>query len=416
MRLLVYGLNYLPELTGIGKYTGEMCEWLAGRGHAVHAVCAVPYYPEWQVPEAYRRGLYRREERNGVTIHRSRLYVPAKPTTASRLVHLASFALASLPQLLRRRSFRPDVLVTVEPTLFCVPGALLAARLLDAKSLLHIQDFELDAMTGLGMGKSGGLAASAERWLMRRFAAISTISYSMVERAREKLQSDAVPVMFFPNWVDIDFVKPGPTGDAYRDRWGIAPTTKVVLYSGNIGRKQGLEVVLDAARALQAEGDIVFLFVGAGSAVDSLRATAEAMDLDNVRFFPLQPYENLPELMALADVHLVVQRRGAADAVLPSKLTTILAAGGQALITAEPHTELGKLCERHPGLGVCIEPENSQAITVSLRKMLAGVDVNDRRPNAVARAYAEQNLDKQTVLERFEADLAHLAGHGEQHV
>ncbi len=414
MRILVYGLNYLPELTGIGKYTGEMCEWLAGRGHGVHAVCAVPYYPEWQVPEAYRAGLYRTEERNGVTIHRSRLYVPARPTTATRLIHLASFAAASLPQLLRRRSFRPEVLATVEPTMFCIPGALLAARLLGAKSLLHIQDFELDAMAGLGMGRGGGAASGVERWLMRRFDAISTISYSMVERAREKLQSEG-RVLFFPNWVDIDFVRPGPSGELYRELWGIPPATKVVLYSGNMGHKQGLEIVLEAARALQGERDVVFLFVGAGSAVETLRTSAETLALGNVRFLLLQPYEKLPELMALADVHLVVQRRGAADAVLPSKLTTILAAGGNALITAEPHTELGKLCERHPGIGVCIEPEDAEAMTNALRGMLAAVDVTGRRHNAVARTYAEQNLDKERVLERFEADLQQLIESGEKH-
>ncbi|MBL8659139.1 MAG: glycosyltransferase WbuB [Rhodospirillales bacterium] len=414
MRILVYGLNYLPELTGIGKYTGEMCEWLAGRGHELDVVCAVPYYPEWQVPQAFRTGLYRSERRNGVGVHRSRLFVPAKPTTATRLIHLASFAGASLPQLLCRRSGRPDVLIAVEPTMFCVPGALLAARLFGAKCLLHVQDFELDAMAGLGMGKSGRAAAAVERWLMRRFDAISTISYSMVERAREKMCGGG-RVLFFPNWVDIDFVKPGPSGDSYRALWGISPETRVVLYSGNMGHKQGLEIVLDAAAALRGESDVVFLFVGAGSAVEMLRKKAEAMNLGNVRFYPLQPYENLPELMALADVHLVVQRRGAADAVLPSKLTTILAAGGDALITAEPHTELGKLCERHPGIGVCIEPEDSEALTRALREMVAAVDVGARRRNPVARMYAEQNLSKERVLERFEADLQQLIANGEQH-
>lgn len=416
MRLLVYGLNYLPELTGIGKYTGEMCAWLASRGHTVHAVCAVPYYPEWQVPKAYRRGLYRTEERDGVMVHRTRLYVPTKPTTTSRLLHLCSFAVASLPQLLRRRSVRADVLIAVEPTLFCAPAALMAARLFRAKSLLHIQDFELDAMTGLGMGRSGDFAATIERWLMRRFDAISTISYSMIDRAREKLQGGDPPVLFFPNWVDIDFVKPGPTGDRYRERWDIPPTTKVILYSGNLGKKQGLEIVLEAAQALQGEPDVIFLFVGAGSAVDSLKDAAEAMRLDNVRFYPLQPYEDLPELMALADIHLVVQRRGAADVVLPSKLTTILAAGGTAVITAEPETELGRLCTHHPGIAVRVAPEDGALLTGALRELLDGVDVTARRANPLARAYAEQNLSKETVLERFEDDLRRLIGKGKQDV
>lgn len=414
MRLLVYGINYLPELTGNGKYTGEMCQWLAKRGHEVRVVTAVPYYPEWRVPEAYRGRLYRIETVEGVEVHRANLFVPAAPTTPTRLLHLASFALSSLPRVLGQRSWRPDIVISVVPTLFGAPGALLTARLARAKSLLHIQDFEMDAMLGLGMGRDGGVGASIERWLMRRFSAISTISYSMVERAEAKLGSGR-KALFFPNWVDIDFVKPGPTGDLYRQLWGIPPQTKVVLYSGNMGRKQGLEIVLEAAAALKGEEDVLFILVGAGAAAENLRKAAEARALSNVRFYPLQPYEQLPELMALADVHLVVQRRGAADAFLPSKLTTILAAGGNALVTAEVHTELGRLCEKHPGIAVRVEPEDAARLTETLRGMLALVDVEHRRHNAVARAYAEQNLDKQRVLERFEADLEILLNSGAEH-
>lgn len=414
MRILVYGINYLPELTGIGKYTGELCEWLAARGHEVRAVSAVPYYPEWRVPENYRGRLWRCESRNAVVVYRSNIYVPRAPRTATRILHLASFALSSLPQLLRQRRWHPDVLINIEPTLFSAPGALLAARLLGAKSLLHIQDFELDAMSGLGMGHAGGLGAMIERWLIRRFDAVSTISYSMVERAEAK-RGDEDAVLFFPNWVDIDFVKPGRSGDLYRELWKIPREAKVVLYSGNMGTKQGLEIVLATANALREADDVVFILVGAGSAAARLKAQAEAAMLGNVRFFPLQSYENLPELMALADVHLVIQRRGAADAVLPSKLTTILAAGGQALVTAEADTELGKLCARHPGIAVRIEPEDPAALTAALRDMLALVDAGNRRHNTVARTYAEENLDKEQVLARFEADLETLIKNGMQH-
>jgi colanic acid biosynthesis glycosyl transferase WcaI len=411
VKILVYGLNYIPELSGIGKYTGELCEWLAERGHEVRVVSAVPYYPEWLVPGPYRGRWYRTEERNGVKVYRSQLYVPRRPRTLSRLLHLLSFAMLSAPQLFRHRNWRPDVVVGVEPTLFCAPAALVASRLFGAASVLHIQDFELDAMLGLGMGKLARLGTGVERWLMRRFDAVSTISYSMVEHAAAKLGNDR-EVLFFPNGVDIDFVKPGCSGDRFRELWGIPGRSKVVLYAGNMGKKQGLEIVLDTARVLKGSGDVVFVLVGAGAAAEDLRHAASAVALGNVRFFPLQPYEKLPELMALADVHLVVQRRGVADAVLPSKLTTILAAGGNALITAEADTELGRLCERHPGLTRRVDPEDAGLFADALRAMLAEVDVENRRPNRVARAYAEEHLDKERVLQRFEADLVRLVGRG----
>ena len=151
----------------------------------------------------------------------------------------------------------------------------------------------------------------------------------------------------------------------FRKRWGIAKFTRVVLYSGNMGKKQGLEIVLQAAAQLRQEPDLLFLMVGTGAAQEELVQQAEQLQLHNLRFYPLQPYEDLPALMALADIHLVIQKKGAADAVLPSKLTTILAVGGECVITAEANTELGLLCQEYPGIAKWIEPENVQVLAAA---------------------------------------------------
>ena len=175
---------------------------------------------------------------------------------------------------------------------------------------------------------------------------------------------------------------------------------KVILYSGNIGEKQGLEIVIEAARALASRTDLQFLIVGEGAGKTRLMELAQTYGLNNVRFAGLQPYEVLPSLLASADCHLVVQRRGAADAVLPSKLTNILAAGGNALITAEPETSLGQLCAAHPGIAVRVEPESWTALIEGIHATLA---MPPR--NRVATAYAAEFLDKETILERFLARL-----------
>lgn len=127
-----------------------------------------------------------------------------------------------------------------------------------------------------------------------------------------------------------------------------------------------------------------------------------ARGLKNVKFYPLQPYELLPALLRLADSHLVIQRRGAADAVLPSKLTNILAVGGNAVITADAHTELGQLCQNYPGIAICIEPE-------SVTKLITGIAETLTMPeyNKIARSYAESALDKNNVLNHF---INHLKG------
>jgi len=112
--------------------------------------------------------------------------------------------------------------------------------------------------------------------------------------------------------------------------------------------------------------------------------------------------------MALADVHLVVQKKGVADAVLPSKVTTILSAGGTALITAEAETELGLLCANYPDIACCIEPENLAVLCESLQLLLDKVDPQHRVINSVARGYAVHHLAKGAVLEKFENELIEL--------
>ena len=172
MKILLYGINYSPELTGIGKYSGEQARWLASKGHAVRVVTAPPYYPQWQVGEGYSAWRFRTEQVDGVTVVRCPLYVPRKPTALKRLLHLISFSASSCLAVLGQLRWKPDLVILVVPTLFCAPQALLLARLCGAKSVLHIQDYEVDAMFGLGLGGSPllrRLAWGVERGLLRRF-------------------------------------------------------------------------------------------------------------------------------------------------------------------------------------------------------------------------------------------------------
>ena len=404
MKILVYGINYSPELTGIGKYTGEMVEWMARQGHEVRVITAPPYYPQWQVGEKYSAWRYRREQ-GAATVWRCPLYVPKQPSTLKRLMHLGSFALSSFFPLMAQRRWKPDRIIGVVPTLFCTPGMRLLAKLSGARTLLHIQDYEVDAMLGLGMagGKSGKvarLAAAFERSGLQNVDNVSTISRSMMNKAREKGVAEQ-KVIFFPNWSEVARFRDVDAAEvaALRATLGLEDAHKIILYSGNIGEKQGLENVIAAADALR-DRPWTFVIVGQGGGKARLEKLAAEKQLDNVKFFPLQPYEALPALLKMADCHLVIQKRGAADAVLPSKLTNILAVGGNAVITAEADTELGQLCTSLPGIAVCVEPEHVPALVTGIEQALALPKVND-----IAREYAERTLEKESVLSQFIADI-----------
>jgi colanic acid biosynthesis glycosyl transferase WcaI len=412
MKLLIYSLNYTPELTGIGKYNGEMSGWLVNNKADVQVISAKPYYPEWEVHPDYSDFGYKTSVESDVLVTRCPLYVPAKPTALKRIVHLASFALTSalaLTTKLFSSKTRPDVLFVVQPTLFITPVALLFAKLVGAKTVLHIQDYEVDAMFGLGLANEGSLlsriAYGVETWLMRRFDVVSTISFSMMEKAKQK-GVNADQMLFFPNWADTDFVTPDVDGSSIRNEWGLASSDKVVLYAGNMGAKQGLEMVLEAASQYQAEinqaaGAVKFVFVGAGAHVDALKQMAQDLQLDNVIFKPLQAWEDVPAMLVMADVHLVVQKKGAADAVLPSKLTNILSAGGRSVVTAEVDTELGQIEANYPGIYTLAAPENLDAFIAALDTELNKIDQNDESHNVIARNYAESNLNKDAILSKF---------------
>ena len=412
MKILLYGINFSPELTGIGKYTGEMAAWLAEQGHDVRVVTAPPYYPEWKLGQGFSN-LWSCHDDACLRVYRCPLWVPAKPSGIKRLLHLASFALASLPVMLQQVVWRPDVVWVVEPPLFCAPLALLVARLSRASAWLHIQDYEVDAAFDLGLVKGTQVrrcVERAERWLMQRFDAVSTISQRMLARAQAKGVM-ASALRFFPNWVDLSpfALLPDDAVAAYRRELGIADSAVVVLYSGNMGGKQGLEILADVARLCAANPNMVFVFCGDGAGRADL--VARCTGLNNVRWLSLQPVERLPALLNMADIHLLPQRADAADLVMPSKLTGMLASARPVVATANAGTELYGVVNgsgvKSQVCGLTVPPGDAEAFAGAIKRLAADEALRDRLGKA-GHAYAQQHLDKEGVLRQFEADLKAL--------
>jgi colanic acid biosynthesis glycosyl transferase WcaI len=403
LRILIYGLNYAPELTGIGKYTGEMAEWLASRGHDVHVVTAPPYYPAWFVRDEYRNPRYRTEYLPGhPVVYRTPLYVPAEPTGIKRVLHLVSFMLGSIPVMLREIFWEPDVVFTVEPTFFGAPLALFVARVSGAMSWLHIQDFEVDAAFDLGLLPSGGLlqtvALSLEEAFTGAFSAVSSISTKMVDRLDAKgIPSDRT--ILFPNWVDIEEIYPlPPEKNNFKAELGLEGKI-ILLYSGNMGNKQGLELLAPLAMFFGSDPRIHFLFCGDGTFRPHLEK--QTSHLPNVTFLPLQPLERLNDLLNTADIHLLPQRPGAADLVMPSKLTGMLSSGRPVIALASPGTQVAKVVE---GRGLVVLPDDEVALHLAVKQLVDDEPLRHKFGKA-ARCYAVRRLGREEVLNCFERDL-----------
>lgn len=406
MRLLVLGLNYAPEPVGIGPFTAGLAEGMAARGHQVTVVAGQPYYPQWRpYPEQAAHAEARCE--NGVSVIRVPHYIPETPSLAGRLRHYLTFAQGARAPMRAAARASPDLVLTVAPALFAVPVARAAARLAGVPLWVHLQDFEADAMFATGILGRAPLAERAalalERSLLLPADRVSTISPQMCARLLEKgVPADAV--FELRNWSTLAEAGSGD-GSAYRREWQLGDR-HVALYSGNIARKQGIEIVIDAARCLRHRDDIVFVICGEGP--NRAHLADLAADLPNVRLQPLQPAERLADLLALASIHLLPQIAGAADLVLPSKLANMLASGRPVVATATHGTGIHAEVD---GCGLATPPGEPEPFAEAIVALIDDPEQRERLGLA-AQARAQQRWSKASVIERFERAALQMVGHG----
>ncbi|HEX8377336.1 MAG TPA: WcaI family glycosyltransferase [Pedobacter sp.] len=405
-RILLIGYNFYPEPTGIGKYSGEMIQWLAEKGYDCTVITTYPYYPYWKVQEPYhkKKFWYTTEQKNfpsggKIKLYRCPMYVPAKPSGMKRILLDFSFLITAffkLLQLLPGRKF--DFVVTVVPSFQFGLLGVIYKKFRKAKFVYHIQDMQIEAARDLQMIKSEKVIKTLlglEKYIFDNSDYISSISEGMVSRIQEKAKKD---IFLLPNWADVNLFYPIVDKAVVKREFGFEPTDKIVLYSGAIGEKQGLEAILYAAKELVQHQNVKFIICGSGPYKEKLQNLATELSLQNVIFFPLQPFEKFNQFLNLADIHLVIQKATASDLVMPSKLTTILSVGGLALITANPGSGLHSLVQKY-NMGLLVGAENQLALNEGLRKALTGESAEVRKN---ARAYAERYLSIDKIMESFE--------------
>ncbi|MGY2134542.1 WcaI family glycosyltransferase [Hymenobacter sp. HD11105] len=405
-RILLIGYNFYPEPTGIGKYSGEMMYWLARKGYDCTIITTYPYYPYWQVQEPYtqNRLRYTTEDEQFTSggqlkICRCPMYVPPQPSGLKRILLDFSFlasAAGKLLHLLPSRNY--DAVVVVAPSFLFGLLGVLYQKLSNAKFFYHIQDMQIEAARDLQLIKSETVIAlllKFERYIFKRADSISSISEGMVRRIEAKAHK---PVMLLPNWTDLTLFYPIVDKAPLKLEFGFAPTDRIILYSGAVGEKQGLDAILYAAQEYRRHPHLKFVICGSGPYKATLETLAHNLALPNVVFLPLQVPEKFNRFLNMADVHLVIQKATASDLVMPSKLTTILAVGGLALITANEGSGLYTLVRKHE-IGILVDAESQAALNFGVQRALAQ-DI--LVISAKARQYAEQYLSIEHIMTSFE--------------
>jgi len=365
MRILIYSYNYYPEPIGIAPLMTELAEGLVKRGHEVRVITGMPNYPQRQIYDEYKGKLYLTEERNGVTIQRSYVWVRPKPGLIDRILLDGSFVTTSLLQALR--GWRPDViLLTVPPLPVSLPAALLG-WFRRCPVVLNLQDILPEAAVHVGILKNRSMIRifeALEKFSYRIANTISVITDGFVENLVGKGVA-ASKIVCIPNWVDANFIRPLPKeNNAFRIAHQLEGKF-VVLYSGNIALTQGLETVIEAATRLQHVPEIAIVIVGEEKALADLRQYCETCNAQNVLLLPFAPREQLPEMLAAADVGLIVQKKNVISFNMPSK-TQVLLASGRAIVASVPATGTAARAVEQSGGGIVVAPEAPEALAEAI--------------------------------------------------
>lgn len=408
MNILFHGINYWPDETGIAVFTTARAEYLASRGHHVTVSTGFPYYPSWKIPEAYRGRLFDRETRNGVTIDRSFMYVPRRVTSLRRVFHEASFIATSTLRMLAGR--RPDLIFSVSPPLGLGMSAFFLSRLWKTPYVFHVADLQPDAAAELGMLREGRLLRTlyaVERVAYRKAALVATLTEAM----RDRIVSKGVPaskIVLFSDWANPDLFKiPSEEGGrSFRARHGLG-NNLLVTHSGNMGVKQGLEVILEAAALSANTPGITWLLVGDGAMRERLMQRANAQRINNLKFLPLLSTDEFRQMLSAADICLITQQKAVADIVFPSKVMTLMAASRPIVASLSLGSEVARVL-RESGAGEIVTPENPEA----LRDAVLGLMNDSRRRLAMGpkgRDYARLHWDRERILPLLESRLVREA-------
>ncbi|MBN3894215.1 MAG: glycosyltransferase family 4 protein [Nostoc sp. NOS(2021)] len=401
MRILIYSYNYYPEPIGIAPLMTELAEGLVKRGHQVRVVTAMPNYPERQIYQEYRGKWYLNEYKNGVQIQRSYVWIRPQPNLLDRVLLDASFVVTSfVPALI---GWRPDVILSTSPSLpSCVPVALLG-WLRACPVILNLQDILPEAAVHVGLLKNKlliQLFTLLEKFAYHTASKISVIADGFVDNLRSK-GVEADKIVQIPNWVDVNFIRPMPKED---NPFRVAHNLNgkfVVLYSGNIALTQGLESVVKAASVLRHIPDIVFVIVGEAKGLQRLQQECLDCGADNVLLLPFQPRKYLPQMLAAADVGLVVQKKNIVSFNMPSKIQVLLASG-RALIASVPDNGTAAKAIRQSGGGVVVPPEDPQALAMAILDLYQNPE-KVKTLGYKSRQYAVEHYAFEQALNQYES-------------
>ncbi|WP_022846328.1 WcaI family glycosyltransferase [Desulfurobacterium sp. TC5-1] len=405
--IVIIGVNFYPEDTAIGLYSTQMAEYLSENGFNVSVITGFPYYPQWKIWEEYRnKPKYLKEVHKRIKIYRYKQFTPKNPNFKNRIRHILSFTFGSLKNL--RKIKEADLIMAVVPFTSDVWLAHKLAKKTSSKVWVHIQDFEFDAAFETGIIENNKLKKVAskilykiESRLLDKANIVSTISYSMLEKAKKKTKTE---LFYLPNWIDETFINPEKTE--------IHPYLKSdkfkVLYSGNIGAKQDWETFIKVVNYFKGRDDIEFVVVGNGAKKDWL--LSQIKNFKNVKYYAPVPYKDLPDLLCSADLHILFQKSKVVDTVMPSKLLGMMASAKPSLVTGNLKSEVAKVIKESQG-GEFFDSNDIKSIINFIEELNKNPHLAENYGKN-ARRYIIEHFSKEKVLGNLKSKIKEILSYG----
>jgi len=361
MNVLLISQHFHPEKTGNAPVATDCARLISKYGHKVVVICAMPFYPEWQIREEYQGKLFCTEAFENITINRTWVYVPQRASTLKRIFMELSFSAFSFLMSFTRRF---DLLVYVSPPLTAGFVAALVALVRRKKLYCFVEDIQPDTAVDLGMLKNKKvirLMRWIERFMYGRSNKIIVLSEGMARNLKSKGVATS-KLFVIPNGVDIRELTAEGNGSGNFRRTHSLEDKFLVLHSGNIGVKQNPMIIVECARKLAEHPDIFFALVGAGAMKDAVQEKIDQYGLRNIRVYPLCDRSELGALLSSADVLLASQRKEVVDIVVPSKVITYFASKRPVLASAHPESEVACMLSEN-NAGLVVEPDNVDAMS-----------------------------------------------------
>jgi colanic acid biosynthesis glycosyl transferase WcaI len=398
--ITIFTGNYAPEDTAIGLYTSQFAVFLSNKGYNVSVITGFPYYPKWEIAKEYvNKSTYFNEIINNIKVFRYKQYIPKSVSFIGRIKLMLSLLWGNYNN--SKKIKETDLIICIVPFTLSIISATLLAKKTKSKLWIHIQDLEFDLAFQSGLINSSFLGKvikkivfSFEKFLLKRATIISTISFNMIEKTKEKTNFESI--YYFPNWISSKNINP----DIAEQHPYINKDKFTLLYSGNIGEKQDWKLFVSLCQELNSE-DIEIVIVGNGAFVEKLKSKLSVFNF--IRFYEPIPYSDLNDLLCSADLHFLFQKTDVLDTVMPSKILGMMASGKPSIITGNKNSEVSKIFNENNIDGYFYSDDIEPILNFIKNKKMN--KENNSTDNENAKEYVFEKFSEEKILENFEKEI-----------